>query len=712
MNDVNGKPTTFTFDLVHGRSPLIIGMDVRKYCNTYNQGEQKFIRMKRPDDKQERIMFTYIILEDSRLRLDVAPHPRSIARTLLGNIQTTAKRTPLTFCKRIHRYTHATEDEMTALCADSNMMDTELAKAIKAVCEACEVCAKNGAPKTSRKISLTHVNEAFNEELQVDFLFTMIRQTRCTIMNMTDAGTGYTELALSTDRNMASIIAILEQRWFCKHGQPRSLSSDDEYNRKPLREFLNTRKVSFKPRPARRHNKLGIVERKNSTVKMILAKLSDEPNEDTTATLIERAAFLLNMFSGSKILSSFELARGYRPSIMGIPQRIVKADILNAHKEQVAVRTLQRLLHSRAPNVVKQELFNKDDPVWVYYKSTKQNERNEWVRATVVATDEHALIARRSKRGLPMRVAYGDVRFAPRSQLTAELLQSSLVETEHASSDNEQQPSLDMQNATRIPDTLPPSTNLPKHPATPRGTINSATVKRDTVKPPTVTTATVHPDTVSPSTVSPADVSTVNNETTPNPPALRLHLRLRQPPNYATNPSSTLLANKQPTCRDGGKDIDDVTPQTKNKAHKDVGSYGDNERSQQAVDVKPLTRDNTRELQLIHDNIGTKQVSASHLSFASPWIMEEALKHEHDSNWSGAYMEVPDHEVPRDAKIITSHVIYKLKTNEDGSRKLKARIVPHGNHDDLKEDIRSDSSNAPLFVVQILLSLCTFLGFR
>lgn len=43
---------------------------------------------------------------------------------------------------------------------------------------------------------------------------------------------------------------------------------------------------------------------------------------------------------------------------------------------------------------------------------------------------------------------------------------------------------------------------------------------------------------------------------------------------------------------------------------------------------------------------------------------------------------------------------------------MKARIVPHGNHGDEKDTARKDSSNASLFVVRLLLSLVTFLGYR
>lgn len=43
---------------------------------------------------------------------------------------------------------------------------------------------------------------------------------------------------------------------------------------------------------------------------------------------------------------------------------------------------------------------------------------------------------------------------------------------------------------------------------------------------------------------------------------------------------------------------------------------------------------------------------------------------------------------------------------------MKARIVPHGNRDDEKDNIRKDSSTAQLFVIRLLLSLVTFLCFR
>lgn len=259
---------SFTFDLVPGKSPLILGMDVRAYCDTYNLGDQKYIKLKRPTDSATRVLFTYLVPDNNRLRLVIAPHPRSVVRTLLGNVHASFKRTPLIYCKRIHRYTHSTKEEMKRLCLDAKIDDGKLEEIIGRVVDACEICAKNGRPKSSRKISLTHVNQGFNQEIQIDFFFFEIQATKRTIMHITDTGTTYSGLAITSDRSMRTIIRTLEEAWLRQHGAPQFLSANDEYNRSPLRSYLTAHHVIFKPRPARRHKKLGIVSERTVSLRL------------------------------------------------------------------------------------------------------------------------------------------------------------------------------------------------------------------------------------------------------------------------------------------------------------------------------------------------------------------------------------------------------------------------------------------------------------
>lgn len=39
VKDANRKPTMLLFELVHGKSPLIKGQDVKRYADTIKQGK-------------------------------------------------------------------------------------------------------------------------------------------------------------------------------------------------------------------------------------------------------------------------------------------------------------------------------------------------------------------------------------------------------------------------------------------------------------------------------------------------------------------------------------------------------------------------------------------------------------------------------------------------------------------------------------------------
>lgn len=134
--NTKGLPTSLTFHLVPGSSPLVVCIDMRAYCDTFNLGQQKYIRMKRPTDKQERCLSTYLVKHDNHRRLDISLHPKSKVSTLLGSVHITAKRAPLAFCKKIHRYTHSSKEEMSAICEDAGLMSDKMGPSIDAVCQA------------------------------------------------------------------------------------------------------------------------------------------------------------------------------------------------------------------------------------------------------------------------------------------------------------------------------------------------------------------------------------------------------------------------------------------------------------------------------------------------------------------------------------------------------------------------------------------------
>lgn len=85
---------------------------------------------------------------------------------------------------------------------------------------------------------------------------------------------------------------------------------------------------------------------------------------------------------------------------------------------------------------------------------------------------------------------------------------------------------------------------------------------------------------------------------------------------------------------------------------------------------------------------------------------------EYHSNWHEAYEPRMENTIPTHANTVTCHVVSKVKADEVGSRTLKARIIPHGNHDAEKDDIGKDSASAQLNTIRLVLSISTILSFR
>lgn len=126
------------------------------------------------------------------------------------------------------------------------------------------------------------------------------------------------------------------------------------------------------------------------------------------------------------MLSSFQVALGYAPSIIGKKSTMVTEDLLYAHIETVNTRSLQKAMHSKDNGVEHASSFKKDDLVWVFFKTSKQNERVRWIEEMVLESLPHGVKCRRDKKGPPMTVAYEHFRVARKGDLESELFSKSL----------------------------------------------------------------------------------------------------------------------------------------------------------------------------------------------------------------------------------------------------------------------------------------------
>lgn len=639
-SDMNGKPTIIPFDIVEGESPLILGLDVKRFADTINLAQPSILKIKRPSDKAERHFHTYLdkdINGNLRTWVEIAHHPKLSVNSLMSSVD---KHRTLNIVKKLHRFSHASSSDMACLLESAGYKDNNLKDICERVYNSCDICASSGRPSHMRKISVSHVNEAFNEELQADFLVAYIRGERVDILNMVDTGTGYGERMIVPSRNAGVMKNMMETRWFCAHGAPKRFSADPEFCVPVLKSFLNAHNIHLADRPARSSNKNGIVERNNGIFKLVLSKIAKEKTDAHPQTLTARASLLTNLIHGSGVLSAFELAKGYTPSILGIPARHIPEDVMKAHVEISANRALQKVLKSRVPRVVPPSMLHTGREIWVFYKSSQQNIPVGWVSATVVEPRPHYVLCRRSDKGRPMKVAYEHIRIKPSGDLADELMRHNLDAelcniqiTEDEFEDDDPRDYL----AETLAEIFGPD------------------------EPEDLEENVVHEDN-----------GTKEDDNRKN--------------------VESLMAS----CKDvtGDPEMDIGLTQAE-------GPVEETEELRSNYDMV---------VEQIHDVIGTEQVHRGDIQFAPSWIVEEAIETEVEDNWKDAYEIAQEDEIPPDANVISSHFVFKVKTDETGKKKLKARMCPHGNKDKMKGLIRFDASSARFDVIRMMLSIACLLG--
>lgn len=73
---------------------------------------------------------------------------------------------------------------------------------------------------------------------------------------------------------------------------------------------------------------------------------------------------------------------------------------------------------------------------------------------------------------------------------------------------------------------------------------------------------------------------------------------------------------------------------------------------------------------------------------------------------------MPISEIPADESVVNSRVLYSIKHADDGTIKMKARISPHGNEDNLKDVLTKDCSKFPPTGLRIIDSIASFFNWK
>lgn len=139
-----------------------------------------------------------------RLRLLVVPDLRSA--TLLGGSRRSMDMRLMTLEKIINNLTHGHSDQISSIFQDAGFLDAELDNSINTISGNCARCSLTGPPAPSNKISINHVNDKLNEEIQLDFTYLRIRGQIRPDLHVPYMGTGYSEIELVKTRRENQLI--------------------------------------------------------------------------------------------------------------------------------------------------------------------------------------------------------------------------------------------------------------------------------------------------------------------------------------------------------------------------------------------------------------------------------------------------------------------------------------------------------------------------
>lgn len=106
---------------------------------------------------------------------------------------------------------------------------------------------------------------------------------------------------------------------------------------------------------------------------------------------------------------------------------------------------------------------------------------------------------------------------------------------------------------------------------------------------------------------------------------------------------------------------------------------------------------------------GHKELMLHHAQGLPPFVTENAYKKEEDS-FTKTVRKVPVRKIPVGCNVISSHVLYKVKVLDDGSKIVKARIAPHCNKDRERENLKTDSTVCSPVSIRIVLSIAFYQG--
>lgn len=153
-------------------------------------------------------------------------------------------------------------------------------------------------------------------------MYLHINGVRHILLNVVDAGTRYGERNIAQSLSAMEMKRLFEYVWFYTRSVPWRFSADHGFCRPILSSFMKHHGVEVIQRPSRSSHKNGTFERSIGVFKNVSESIGKTNSLAAPDIIIHRTSLIWKLFRGSKLLSSFEMARGMRPLSLSYRKRL------------------------------------------------------------------------------------------------------------------------------------------------------------------------------------------------------------------------------------------------------------------------------------------------------------------------------------------------------------------------------------------------------
>lgn len=565
------------------------------------------------------------------------------------------------------------------------MWNEAVEKYVSQLVERCVSCRATSPPQPSRKVSITSLSQDLNDTVCVDHIFL----DSVSIFHVMDLTTRYSAACVVPDTSMDSAVLALETCWISQFWMPTSIRADKAFVAGSFKAFCEGRDIKLSPVPPNRHN-TNAIESKHGIIRSIFLKLTNAHPDLPKDLLAQRAVSISNDLYGNDTMSAFELAKGYTKPIDGQNVHKVPDEILDAQLRLAARRKLALILKSKATfeNVV-----NVGDMVEVYNK-TGIGKKGIWSTPKIVLSidrDARSVVVP-GKAGKRANVAIEDIRVAIPHDSFANTVQTAIddlddIIEQHTADISERDVADEASDMSIGEHFIQPTETIEHSDADFSG--SGTSMHRDRPH-----TSNENPSTESISRGDRVQIFWPDDQKFYAGTVKHMHRDGFITVIYDDGERERLNFDNEIWRNESTTDSVCASSAQVDSVDLDLETV---------KDIEPM------ELKKMADYFGNKTFLKHQAQGFEQFVLHKAYDAE-EAVFLKTVKIVPRGDVPNGANVINSHTVYKVKSNDDGSFKLKARIAPHGNEDALREQLSSDCATCPPVGLRLVESIASLKG--